>query len=327
MRRREFIARLGAAGVCAAVPRVARAQQGTRVRRVAVLAAGAEDTTSLTIFRNELAKLGWVEGRNLRIDYRIAGGNVDRMRAIAVELIGLGPDVIAIGGAPMVRVAQQQTQTIPIIVAQGGDLLVNGLVKNLAHPEGNTTGVTNLFASIAGKWVELLKAAVPQVQRVALVQGQSDSPFSDFLSNVEEASRALGLQATEIHFRNSLELARGIDAFAARPDGGLVIAPGPPSALGTAVNTLAIQYRLPAVYGFRTSATEGGLIVYAPRLADQIVRASSFVDRILRGAKPGDLPVEYPTRFEKLIVNLKTAKAIGVTIREAFLARADEVIE
>jgi hypothetical protein len=161
----------------------------------------------------------------------------------------------------------------------------------------------------------------PLAQRVGFMERESDS-FSRFLPNIEEASRALGLQVTAIPFRNSLELARGIDAFAARPDGGLVIPPGPPSVLGTAVNTLAIQYRLPAVYGFRTSATEGGLIAYAPRLADQIVRAASFVDRVPRGAKPGDLPVEYPTRFE-LIVNLKTAKAIGVTIPEYRMKRRE----
>jgi putative tryptophan/tyrosine transport system substrate-binding protein len=325
MRRREFIAGLGAAGGYAAVPRLTLAQQGTGMRRVAMLTNQDEppQNTLLATFQNELAMRGWVAGRNLQIDVRYGRGEVDRMRANAAELVGLAPDVIVANGAPMVTIVQQQTQTIPIVIAFAGDVFAYGLVKNLAHPEGNTTGVTNLFAPIAGKWVELLKEAVPRVERVGYIAPPPGGYYPPW-EELEKASRVLALRMTAIRFSNAVDLMRGIDAFAAEPNGGLV---------GTAVtrnywatiNTLAIQYGLPTIYG-RRAAIEHGLIAYGARETDIAVRAAYFIDRILRGAKPGDLPVEYPTRFE-LIVNLKIAKAIGVTIPEAFLARADEVIE
>jgi putative tryptophan/tyrosine transport system substrate-binding protein len=195
MRRREFIARLGAAGAYAAVPRVARAQQGARVRRVAILAQVSNSpgvTANLARFRNELAKLGWVEGRNLQIDLRFADGDPVHMRANAIELIGLTPDVLLVNETSMVRIVQQQTQTIPIVIFIGGDVLVTGLVKNLAHPEGNTTSVTNLFQSLAGKWVELLKAAVPRLQQVGYFYNTEGADSLLYFPEVEEASRLLG---------------------------------------------------------------------------------------------------------------------------------------
>jgi putative tryptophan/tyrosine transport system substrate-binding protein len=245
------------------------------------------------------------------------------MRANAAELVGLAPDVIVVNGTSMVTTVQQQTQTIPIVIFIGGDVLVRGLVKNLAHPEGNTTGVTNLFQSQVGKWVELLKEAVPRLRHVGyFFPDQLDPQLEDYFPWIEGASRLLGIGAERISFRNVADIARNFDAFAAEPDGGLVV-----SAFGAAretIDALAIQYRIPTVC--RDRVYGDCLIVHQPRLDELTARTASFVDRILRGAKPGDLPVEYPTRFE-LIVNLKTAKAIGVTIPEAFLARADEVIE
>jgi putative ABC transport system substrate-binding protein len=222
-RRREFIARLGAADVYAAVPRLARAQQGTRVRRLAILVSGDDNqvmVANYAMFRDELAKLGWVEGRNLQIDLRFAGGNVDRMRANAAELVGLAPDVILAPG-PNVRIVQRQTQTIPIVTAFANDLFASGLVKNLAHPEGNTTGVTNLFAPIAGKWVELLKEAVLRMERVGHVHPEL---MEETLSRyIEQASQVLGIRLTDIPFRKVEDLERGINAFAAESNGGLVI--------------------------------------------------------------------------------------------------------
>jgi putative tryptophan/tyrosine transport system substrate-binding protein len=335
MRRRDFIARLGAAGTYAAVPRPARAQQDTRVRRLAILVSGDDSqqvVTNYGLFRDELANLGWVEGRNLHIDLRWARGDVDRMRAYAAELVGLAPDVIlAPGPPPFVRIVQRQTQTIPIVTAFANDVFASGLVKNLAHPEGNITGVTNLFAPIAGKWVELLKEAVPRMERVGYVHNYALNQETLELNQetltryIEQASRVLGIRMSDIPFRNAVDLARGINAFAAEPNGGLVISAG--DIYRSTISTLMIQYRLPTIiHTIRAGYFEGGLIFYEARDTDMVVRSASFVDRILRGAKPADLPVEYPTRFE-LVVNLKTAKAIGVTIPETFLARADEVIE
>jgi putative ABC transport system substrate-binding protein len=329
MRRREFIARLGAAGAYAAVPRLARAQQDTRVRRLAGLLQQSEDQAleaNVVTIVNELAKLGWVEGRNLQIDVRYGRGDVDRMRANAAELVGRAPDVIVASGPSMVRIAQQQTKTIPIVIAVAGDVFANGLVTNLAHPEGNTTGVTNLFAPIVGKWVELLKEAVPRLERVGYIYDPPAVASPVIPEVLEKASRVLALRTTWIPFSNGPELVRDIDAFAAEPNGGLVM--GTPAVTGNyraTINGLAIQYRLPTIYASRGDI-EGGLIVYGARETDIVVRTASFVDRILRGAKPGDLPVEFPSRFE-LLVNLKIAKAIGVTIPETFLVRADEVIE
>jgi putative ABC transport system substrate-binding protein len=241
--------------------------------------------------RNELARLGWVEGRNLQIDVRFGHGDLNRMRANSAELIGLGPDVIIANGAT-VRIVKEQ-QTIPIVVAEAGDVFASGLIKNLAHPEGNITGITNLFISTVGKWVELLKEAVPRMERVAYIydpqQVVSLTSTSKVPDEVEKASRALAVQTGGIPFRNAVDLVRGIDAFAAEPDGGLVIAPHVTANYAATINTLAIQYRLPTVYA-SGGGWEGGLILYEARQIDIVLRVASFVDRILRGARPGDLP-------------------------------------
>jgi putative tryptophan/tyrosine transport system substrate-binding protein len=314
MKRRQFVAGLGSA---AAWPLLARAQQqGTRVRRVAILQQLGDVeplTTAIAAIRNELAKLGWVEGRNLQTDVRFGQGDVGRIRANAAELVGLAPDVIVAMGTRTAAIVQQQTQTIPIVFL-ATDGLAMGLVKNLGHPEGNTTGVNFSFQSMAGKWVQLLKEAVPRLQHVGYV-------LEDDYAGIEETSRLLGIRAERIPGRNAADIARNLDALAAEPDGGLVISRL--DAGGATIAAHAFQHRLPTVCAY---PHQGCLIAHEPRLDELTARTASFVDRILRGAKPSDLPAEYLTRYE-FVINLKTAKALGLTIPPNLLAIADEVIE
>jgi putative ABC transport system substrate-binding protein len=332
MRRREFIAGLGSAAVW---PFAARAQQTGRMRRVGILTAFSEnDQTGQTYiagFREGLAKLGWVEERNMRFDLRFGGTDADRIRAYAAELVRLGPDVIVTGSAAVTREVQRQTQTIPIVITGVGDPIVNGIVNSLARPEGNTTGVTNLYASIGGKWLELLKEAAPGVERVGILElpynAQVNSPGYGYSDSIEEAARALAVKAIKMPYRDAVDIVHAIDAFASEPNGGLIVLPPPPTAANReTILRLAAQHRLPAIYQSKSYAAEGGLMAYGSNSADNFRRASFFVDRILRGAQVGELPVEFPTRFE-LVINLKAAKAIGLAIPEAFLLRADEVIE
>jgi putative ABC transport system substrate-binding protein len=328
MRRRSFITLLG--GAAAAWPSAVRAQQGGRVRRVGNLQSESEDDPAMqanvAAWRQELAKLGWVEGRNLRVDLRYTAGDPDRMRVSARELLSVGPDVILVSGAATTRIVQQQTRTIPIVFVQVGDPVENGLVTSLARPESNTTGITNLYASIAGKWVELLRDAAPRVARVALVFNPDTAPES-YLTSVETVASALGVPAIRTPVRNPLDVVRALDAFAAQPNGGVIgVPPYGASSTRDMIIRLAAQHRLPSIYSGRFAAAAGGMMAYGTDSVDLYRRAASYVDRILRGAKPGDLPVQYPTKFE-LVINLKTAKAIGLTIPEAFLLRADEVIE
>ena len=332
MKRRDFIAGLG--GV-AAWPVVAWAQPTERVRRIGMLTFSAENDplnqSFIALFREGLAKLGWVEGRNLRIDLRFGATDADRTRAGAAELVSLGPDVIVTYGVAPTMAVQRQTQLIPIVFAAVGDPLATGVVKNLARPEGNTTGVTNLYVSIAGKWLELLKEAAPRVERVGFVYspdlGSTAEGLSPYSSSLEEAARALGVQAISIPFRNAVELVRAIDAFAARPNGGLIVLPPSPTAVDRrTINQLAIHHQLPTIFQDRYYAAEGGLIAYGGDVIEIYRTASTYADGILRGAKVSDLPVQLPTKIP-LVINLKTAKAIGLVIPESFLLRADEVIE
>jgi putative ABC transport system substrate-binding protein len=241
--------------------------------------------------------------------------------------------VIVSSGAAASRAVQEQTQIIPIVILGAGDIFTNGLVKDLAHPEGNTTGISNLFDSIGSKWVELLKEAVPQLKRVGFIYNAQVRQVSrlpggigGFFPGINEASRALIVQVTTISFRDAVDLVHGIDAFAAEPDGGLITSPAASLTYVKMINTLALQNRLPTCYGTRLAAVQGGLMSYASRVDELWSRGMSLVDRILRGAKVSELPVEFPTKFE-LVVNLKTAKALGLTIPESLLFRADKVIE
>jgi len=328
MRRREFMTLLG---VAAAWPLAARAQQGERVRRIGVLAAGTEadqaSQAQVGALRDGLAKLGWVEARNLRIDLRFGGGDADRIRAFAAELVTLVPEVIVTSGVEATLALQRQTQTIPIVITGVGDPVANGIVKSLARPEGNTTGVTNLFSSIGGKWLELLKEAALRVERVALIYNAQVIQNVGFFPSIEEAAQRLAVKAIKLPYRDAVDLVRGIDAFASEPNGGLmVLPPRPADAARGAILRLAAQHRLPTIYQDRAYAQEGGLMAYGSNTEDNFRRSSYFVDRILRGAKVSELPVEFPTKFE-LVINLKTAKALGLEIPATLLARADEVIE
>jgi putative ABC transport system substrate-binding protein len=327
MKRREFIAGLGSAG---AWPLVARAQPQDRLRRVGVLLGNDENDrlsrVALTLFREGLEKLGWFERRNLQIDVRYGGGNVDAIRIYAVELLQLVPDVLVASSAATTRALQQQTRATPIVMVGAGDVAVNGIVKDVAHPERNVTGVTNLYGSVGGKWLELIREAAPGIQRIALIG--SDVAASSFVPSIQEAERALAVEVTNSPFSDAVDIVRAIDAFGAKPNGALILIPP----LGTvayrhAILRLATQYRLPTIYGGGTGfAQEGGLIYYGADLSGLWQRAPAYVDHILRGAKVNELPIEFPTKFQ-LIINLNTAKSIGLTIPETLLVRADEVIE
>jgi putative tryptophan/tyrosine transport system substrate-binding protein len=332
VKRREFIAGLGGAAVW---PVAVRAQQAERMRRVGVLIGARENDpiprAGMAAFRQGLQQLGWVEDRNLRIDLRFAA-DPDLARVSAAELVRIAPDVIVTYTAPPTRAVEEQTRTIPIVFVAVGDSAFGpgGFVKNIARPEGNMTGVDNLYDSIRSKWLELLKEAAPRVERIGLiydVQGVSASRLNTRLPPYEEAARVLAMQAIRIPYRNVEDLVRAIDAFALGPIGGLMV-PFPlvtTAADRETIIRLAVQHRLP-LSGTKEIAAEGGLIGYGPNTVDMFRRAPSFVDRILRGAKVSELPVEYPTKFE-LVINLKTAKALGLTVPQSILVRADEVIE
>jgi len=330
MRRREFIAGLG--GMVGAWPVAARAQQSGRVRQIGILSPGDENggfaMVYLPLFTQGLEELGWVNGSNLRIELRLAGGNVDRMRILARELSDLRPDVIVVSGSVPTKAVQEQTRTIPTVFVFAGDPVVSGILTNIARPEGNTTGVTDLFPAIGGKWLELLKEAIPRLARVALIFNP-DFRTEFMLTEIEAAATRYGVKAMRIVVRNSAEIERAIDAFATDPDGGIIAVP-PVVTLPSAtqvINRLALQHRLPTFYNVRLPVADGGLMSYGADVTDLFRRsAPDYVDRILRGAKPSELPVQFSTKFE-LIINMKIAKAIGLAIPESFLLRADELIE
>jgi putative ABC transport system substrate-binding protein len=329
MRRREFITLLG--GVAAAWPLAARAQQEERVRRVGVLLGGENDQADQAIiaaFRDGLAKLGWAEQRNLRIDLRFGGGDATRFRAYAAELVSLAPEVIVTSGGAATRAVQRQTQTIPIVFTGAGSSVDGGLVTDLARPEGNVTGIVNLFSSMGGKWLELLKEAAPRVERVGVIYNpQLLSNDSGYISSIEEAARVLTVKAITVPYGDPVDLVRALDAFTSEPNGGLIVLPPTPAPANSGtILRMAAQHRLPTICSTRPQAAEGGLMAYGSNQVDRLRRASSFVDRILRGAKVSEVPVELPTKFE-LVINLKTAKALGLTLPPTLLARADEVIE
>jgi len=330
LQRRELLAGLGGA---AAWPLAARAQQRERVRRVGVLNGAAIERdpivqTRIAVYREGLAKLGWVEDRNLHLDFRFGGGDGDRIRAYAAELVQLAPDAIVTSTRTATLAVQEHTNTIPIIIVGAGDVAANGLVRNIAHPEANITGVTNLFGSIGGKWLELLKEAVPTMNRVSFVETQFaiEGRVSSYRPSIEVASRALSVEMIDIQYRSAVQLVRAIDAFAAQPNGGLIVGPATTRIDAGTILELAAQYRLPTIHANGEFAENGGLISYGGNLLDLFGRAPFFVDRILRGAKVSELPVEYPTKF-RLVVNLKTAKELGLTVPQSILLRADEVID
>jgi putative ABC transport system substrate-binding protein len=328
MRRREFIAFVGGAG---AWPLAARAQQGERIRRVGVLTGLAESDTDakawLAAFEEGLQKLGWSQGRNLRIEYRWAGNDEVRMRSYAAELVGAAPDVLFAAATPALVALHRETRSLPIVFVQVADPVKLGFVASLARPGGNVTGFTTFEYSIGGKWLELLRDTAPGTTRVAVVFDPRNPTQGQYVQGIEASAPSFGVQLTLLPVRDAAEVERAIDEFAQQANGGLIVAPNIVTIHHrNLIIALAARHRLPAVYPYRVFTTAGGFMSYGIDLADTYRRAASYIDLILKGAKPAELPVQLSAKFE-LVVNLKTAKALGLTIPEPFLQRADEVIE
>jgi putative ABC transport system substrate-binding protein len=325
IRRRELI--LG--GVVLALPLAARAQQPVRTRRIGVLmpltADDPEDQARLAAFLQGLQETGWSVGRNLRIDTRW-GGDADRLRRSAVELVALAPDVIMTVGVNAVVALQQASRSVPIVFVGTTDPVGAGFVASMARPGGNLTGFTNIEYGTSAKWLELVKEIAPRVTRAAVLRDTSSAGISA-LAAIQAVAPSLGVDTSPVSVRDADEIERAITAFGRSSNGALIVAPSFMAFVHRQlIITLAARHRLPAVYPFRRFTTAGGLISYGPDLIDQCRRAASYVDRILKGEQPADLPVQAPTKFE-LVINLKTAKALGLEIPPMLLARADEVIE
>ena len=331
-RRREFITLLG--GAATAWPLAARAQQGERVRRLVAMMGGRNADTDpegrawFVAFRKALEDLGWVEGRNFRADYRWPSGDIDRIEVIAKEFIDLKPDVMLAGNTPSVLALLRQTRTIPIVFTNLSDPVGTGVVENLARPGANATGFTAYEYSLAGNWLEILKEVAPAVTRVVVLFNPETAPYARYyLSVIETSAPAFGVtvNGASIHSISEMEIA--IEAEARMPGTGLIVLPDSFTFTHRAQQIAATaRHRLPAIYALRGQALDGGLLSYGPDTVDLYRRAASYVDRILKGEKPADLPVQNPTKYE-LLINLKTARALGIEIPPTLLARADEVIE
>jgi ABC-type uncharacterized transport system substrate-binding protein len=328
LRRRDFITLLGGA---AAWPLAARAQQPERMRRIGVLIPYAADDPEgqarIAAFLQGLQQLGWTEGRNVRIDYRWSAGDADRARRYAAELVALAPDVILASGTSTVGPLLQATRTVPIVFPVIGDPVGAGFVDSLARPGGNATGFMSREYSLSGKWLELLKEIAPSVTRVAVLRDAALSVGPVQFGVIQAVAPSLRVEVNPINLRDAGEIERAIAAFAGSPNGGLILTGGATSLLHSdLIITLAARHKLPAVYPYRHIVTGGGLIFYGANFYDQYRRAAGYVDRILKGEKPADLPVQAPTKYE-LVINLKTAKTLGLEVPPTLLARADEVIE
>ena len=329
MRRRQFIRLLG--GTAIAWPIAARAQQPEQMRRIGVLMNRAADNREgqarLATFQQALQQLGWSDGRNARIDIRWGGDDADRERKYAAELVALVPDIIRAGGTLSVAAAQQASRSVPIVFAGVADPIGAGFVDSLARPGGNVTGFMAFEYGLSAKWLELLKEVAPSVKRAAVLRDTANPGGIGEFSVIQTVAPSLGVEVSAVNLRDADAIERSIAAFARSANGGLVVGG---SAIATRHNdliiTLAARHKLPAVYSNRFAVTGGGLISYGSDLIDQFARAAGYVDRILKGEKPADLPVQAPTKYE-LAVNLKTAKALGLDVPASVLARADEVIE
>jgi putative ABC transport system substrate-binding protein len=330
LQRREFIAALGGA---AAWPLAAPAQQGARLRRIGVLMAGDENDplakTIVSAFTQALAGLGWTDGRNLRMDLRWGGGDINRIRALAQELVGLQPDIIVTNGTTLGTVAvQRETRTIPIVFANLIDPVATGIVARLNQPAGNITGFAAWEPTLEGKWLELLSEIAPGLKRAAFMfNPDTTTPVSTFMPSFETADRSLNVTPIPAPVHSDVEIETAIIALGREPGGGLVVMPDTFMFVHRApIISAAARNNVPAVYAQSYSARDGGLLSYGPDVVDTFRRAASYVDRILRGAKPAELPVQLPTKFE-MAVNLKTAKALGLAVPPSIMLRADEVIE
>jgi putative ABC transport system substrate-binding protein len=331
MRRREFITFLG--GAAAVWPLAARAQQPERTRRVGVLGAFTESDLEaqalLAAFKKRLIELGWSDGRNVAVNYKFAGANAEHVGAMAAELIASAPDVIFAVSNLAVAPLNKATSVIPIVFAQVSDPVGSGFVSSLARPGGNITGFQGYEPAIGGKWLEVLKEIAPGVRRVAVLHNPSINANVEFLHAAEAAAPSLAVTVIVAGVRNAADIERELTAFAQEPNGGIIVTPNP--ATNTAegrdlIMAMADRLRLPVIYPYRLPAAGSGLISYAYDTNAQWQGGATYVDRILRGAKPAELPVQAPTKYE-MVINLKTAKALGLTLPPSLLARADEVIE
>lgn len=328
MRRRDFIAGLGSV---AARPLAARAQPDERVRGIGVLMplseGDAEGRERVAALSRNLAALGWTEGRNLRIDVRWAGGDIQRARALASELVGLRPDVLIASGTPELAALRQATRTIPIVFNGVTDPVGQGFVATMPRPGGNITGFVNVETSLPGKWVQLLKLVAPGLQRAAYLFNPETAPFAgELFRNAEAAAAPLMMRLTAVAVRDDAEIDSALNSLAGLPNSGFIV--NPEAFLGTHRNriiALAARHRLPAIYPFRYYAADGGLISYGVDLIEPFRQSATYVDKILRGTKPADLPVLASTKFD-FVINRKTANAIGLTIPPDVLAMANEVI-
>jgi putative ABC transport system substrate-binding protein len=331
MRRREFITLLG--GAAAAWPFAARAQQSDAIRRIGVLMGFAQSDpiarAYLAVLREELRNHRWAEGRNVRIDIRWAkADDAEARRKFAMELVALQPDVIVSHNTPTTAALLEQTRTIPIVFAIVSDPVGSGFVASFSRPGGNVTGFTNIEPTIAGKWMELLREIAPRVDRVVLLYNPTTAPYAEYyLSPFKAAAASSSVEATAASVHNMSELESIIAAQARAPNGGLIVMTDSfMTAHRAEIASLAARYHLPAIYPFRSFVERGGLLSYGNDLVDSFRRATSYADRILKGEKPGDLPVQAPTKFE-LVINLRSAKTLGLEVPPTLLARADEVIE
>jgi putative ABC transport system substrate-binding protein len=330
MRRRQFIAGLAGA---AAWPAVARAQQGNRVRRLGVLMAFEENDPQgksyLSAFMQGLRELGWTDTRNVRVEIRWAADNLDRLRMLAKELVELEPDVLYTSSTPATSALQRETRTIPIVFASVSDPIGAGFVASLPRPGGNITGFINLEGTLGGKWLELLTEIAPGIKRAAILFNPDTAPSdgSDYLRSFEAAARSLKMEPIAVRVHSDAEIKMAITSLGREPGGGLVVMADVFTRVHrAAIISVAAENNVPAVYWQSVFVTDGGLLSYGPDYADIFRRAATYVDRVLRGEKPADLPVQFPVKFE-ITLNAKTAKALGLTIPETLLATADEVIQ
>jgi len=328
LKRREFVSLLGGAAVW---PITGRAQQAERMRRIGVLINRAADNKEgqarLAAFQQAFQQLGWSDGRNVRIDIRWGADDVDRERKYAAELVALVPDIILAGGSLSVAAVQQASRSVPIVFASVSDPVGAGFVDSLARPGGNVTGFMAFEWNLSGKWLELLKEVAPGVKRAAVLRDAANPGGLAQFSAIQIVAPSLAVEVRPVNVRDAGEIERSIATFARSANGGLVVtSTAAATVYHDLIIMLAAQHKLPAVYGNPFSATDGGLVSYGPDYVDQFRRAAGYVDRILKGEKPADLPVQAPTKYE-LVVNLKTAKAIGLEVPASVLARADKVIE
>jgi putative tryptophan/tyrosine transport system substrate-binding protein len=328
MRRRDFITLVGSAAL---VPLTARAQQTEGMRRIGVLMAISADDPEgqvrVTAFRQGLQKLGWTEGQNVQVDTRWTAGNIDLDRKFAAELVALAPNVLLATASQTVAALQSATRTIPIVFAHAVDPVGAGFVDSLARPGGNATGFVLYEYGISAKWLELLKEIAPSVTRVAVLRDPAIAAGTGQFGAIQSVAPSFGVELTPVNVGDPDGIERTVSAFARSPNGGLIVTASPLALRHrNLIVTLAARHKLCAIYNLRSFVTAGGLISYGTDIPDLLRRAAGYVDRILKGEKPADLPVQAPTKFE-LVVNLKTAKALGLTIPSAVLARTDELIE